>query len=254
MDDLKITLSHFPKLREDQWVPITAKNTVGKAQGDLFYRKDADFVFTCMDHWSIIQRTLKHVPADRLIGDFFTWDYALEKLRNPDTWGNLLTRLKENGISKISGMDFSIFYDQPDIISLYNLYHNLLKSRQAQDRGFDLVLNWNWIQARYEPVYQKCLPSGIPCLMMDLNHYQTKETQRYNVDAFEMLTRITDIGHIVIQHGKTSLVPFAPLVASVKQHNISYVTIPSQSVLLSKIAQSQRHARVRKASDDSPPE
>lgn len=250
-DELKLNLSHFPKLREDKWVPITEKNTIGKAQGDLFYRKDADYVFTCFDHWSIIQRTLDHIPADHIVGDFFTWDYALEKLRNPDTWGNLLARLKEKGVSNISGMDFSIFYDQPDIISLYNLYHNLLKSRIAQDRGFDIVLNWNWIQTRYEPVYQKCLPTQIPCLVMDLNHFQTKETQQYNADAFAMLTGITDIQYIVIQSGSKSLVQFAPLIAAIKQHDIKYTTIPSQSVLLPRVAQSQRHAKARAASDDS---
>jgi hypothetical protein len=208
-------------------------------------------VFTCFDHWSIIQRTLKHVPADHIVGDFFTWDYALEKLRNPDTWGSLLAKLKENGVSNLSGMDFSIFYDQPDIISLYNLYHNLLKSRIAQDRGFDIVLNWNWIQTRYEPVYQKCLPTEIPCLVMDLNHFQTKETQQYNAAAFAMLTGICDIRYIVIQSGSKSLVQFAPLIASIKQHNIKYITIPSQSVLLPRVTQTQRHAKARQASDDS---
>jgi hypothetical protein len=86
---------------------------------------------------------------------------------------------------------------------------------------------------------------------MDLNHFQTKETQKYNADAFAMLAGITDIRYIVIQSGSKSLVQFAPLIAEIKRHNIKYCTIPSQSVLLPRVAQSQRHAKARPVSDDS---
>ena len=248
---VEVSISHFPKLKDNYLFIDVEKCKVGRATGDLFFRKDADFVITQADHDSIIKRTLQHVPANRVICDFFTWDYALEKMKKQSRYDKLLQLLKEKGVNKLVGMDFSIFYGQPDPVTLMHLYLNFMRDAQAQSRGFQLLFNENTLYEPFRPLYEKILPENIPTLMIDNNHRQTKETVGYMIRALDMLCDISTVRSAIIQSGTQDLGGLVPYLSALRRHNIQYITIPSQTVLLPRIAQSQRHAKGRQASDDS---
>ena len=84
MKTIPIEVDSFPKLREDRWVDPNSISSVGRAMKDLFFQRFADIVITNTNPHSNIDFTRASIPTDKIVVDFYKWDYNLDRYRYPE--------------------------------------------------------------------------------------------------------------------------------------------------------------------------
>lgn len=245
-----VSISHFPKLKDDFVNIDVSKQTVGRCQGDLYYNRNADWMFMSLDHKAGMQRTWRDVPAKKCIGCFYMWDYSLEKFKKVEAYYAVLDYIKSFGVDKVVAMDFSIWLDQPDAVTFYHMYLNFIRTRQAQDKGFSIVFNENLLYPPYRKLYEACLPDTIPCVMVDANHADSKESVETKVTSLKMLLDICTVNSYVIQTSTKTVGMLAPLLSALKTNGVNYRIIPSQTALLSNIVRRQKNAKKQVVTDE----
>jgi hypothetical protein len=235
---ISIDIECFPELKEEGFLDVEKTTTFGRAMGDLIYNREADLYIT---NTSQIRRSLKVVPPDQIVFDFFMWDSELHKFRQMEPYQKILDLAKEKGIDKCVMMDFSLWYNQPEPSIFNNLYMNFVRVRQAQDQGFKAMLNWNNIMTKYFPVYERCLPSKIPGIVMDLNHGDLdKKFIKEDVEALKLFLEIIEVNQFVIQTARKKVNFLSPFLSVLISHDVTFSFIPSQTRILSLVLSRQR--------------
>lgn len=85
---------------------------------------------------------------------FFMWDYKFERIWNyPDRYTSFLKKFKF-----VLSPDFSVYYDTPNIVQLFNVYRNRWCGRYWQDNGIMVIPTFSL----GNPDFFKTFCSGIP--------------------------------------------------------------------------------------------
>lgn len=234
-----IPLDDFKKLPQDTflYIPIINNISIGRSHRDLFYNKTAQTVVVTMrDGMYGVKASLKSIPADRMIGDFYFWDNRLAKFRNGDEYQNFLKELKSVGINKLVGTDFSIWSTMPRPLSLYNQYLNMNRYWMNYNAGMKSIFNMNVVKPVYDPLFNYVLPSNIPTVMFDQTHPLTREQleeEKVNTRAF--LKKYKTKSAIIQVTGSTIGENGFYLLPIFKDLGITYGCIPSNTTLMSKV-------------------
>jgi hypothetical protein len=237
MKTISIDVECFPKLREDGFLP--AVNSVGRAMKDLFFNRFGEIVITNTNPHSNVDHTLKHIPADRLVIDFYKWDYQLDVYRYADKYEAFLGEVHSKGINKCVGMDFSLWWDQPGPTLVNNLYLNMCRLRQAQDLGFKCIFNWNNAMPEFAPIFEDILPKHVPIIMADSNHDLTADQLKREIIALEMFCEYTKIDLLIMQSSRQTVGQMCHFLNAAKDNGIRWRLIPSQTALLGGVRTKQ---------------
>jgi hypothetical protein len=262
MKTIPIEVDSFPKLREDRWVDPNSISSVGRAMKDLFFQRFADIVITNTNPHSNIDFTRASIPTDKIVVDFYKWDYNLDRYRYPENeirkyldgllsdyikykYANeyeiFLRELISKGINKCVGMDFSLWYDQPGPTLIYNLYLNMCRLKQAQDIGMDVIFNWNNAMVEWEPIFAEILPEKVPIVMVDSNHELTTDQLKREIAALEMFTKYSKVDIFIIQAGRRGAQDMLPFLERLKEKGIRYFFVPGQTSLLNGVRTKQEY-------------
>lgn len=141
---------------------------------------------------------------DQIIPHFFEWDYIIEGYKEEQRFDNYLQKLKDYGIKTIAMPDFSTFYDQPYELNIKNMLINLRLSKQAMDKGFTVMMNFNCIMDIGLPIYKVVFPENIGTIIVDDNHSDGKYLVRENL-AMKELVRFAKIEGTVHITGKKNI-------------------------------------------------
>ena len=239
MTTITINTDCFPKLREDGFLPSHNIQSAGRAMKDLFFQRFADIVITNTNPHSNVDHTLKHIPKERLVIDFYKWDYQLDVYRYADKYEAFLKEIRDKGINKCVGMDFSLWWDQPTPTLINNLYLNMCRLRQAQDLGFQCIFNWNNAMPEFTDIYEDILPAHVPIVMADANHELTAEQLKREIKALEMFCGFTKVDIIIVQASRQDIHFMHDFLKVAVDLGIKYYLMPSQTALLGGVRRKQ---------------
>jgi len=239
MTTITINTDCFPKLREDGFLKTTNIHSVGRAMKDLFFQRFADITITNTNPHSNVDHTLKHIPKERLVIDFYKWDYQLDPYRYADKYEAYLHEVRAKGIDKCVGMDFSLWWDQPTPTLVNNLYLNMCRLRQAQDLGFQCIFNWNNAMPEFKDIYADILPKSVPIVMADCNHELSPKDLLREISALEMFCEYTKVEVIIVQASRQDIGFMKPFLKAAVDHDIRYYLLPSQTALLGGVRRKQ---------------
>lgn len=239
MTEISINTDCFPKLLEDGFLKADRITTCGRAMKDLFFQRFSDIVITNTNPHSNVDHTLKHIPANRVVIDFFKWDYQLDQYRYADKYEEFLREVRKKGVDKCVGMDFSLWWDQPGPTLINNLYLNMCRIRQAQDLGFRTIFNWNNAMPEFRCIFEDILPKSVPIIMADANHELTSEQLQREISTLEMFLDITKVDILIVQASRQDIGYMREFLQFAVDHGIRYCLMPSQTALLGGVRRKQ---------------
>jgi hypothetical protein len=237
MKTIPVDVDCFPKLREDGFLKAT-QHSFGRAMKDLFFNRFADLVISNTNPHSNIDHTLKHIPKERIAIDFFKWDYQLAEYRITERYEAYLQEIRQKGIDKCVGMDFSLWHVQPGPTILNNFYLNMDRLERAQRFGFQAIFNWNNVLPEFKPIFEDILPKHVPIVMADANHDDPKFLER-ELEALKMFTSLTKVDVFVIQSSRMDIKYMSMFLKELLDNGIGYHLIPSQTALLGGVRNKQ---------------
>jgi hypothetical protein len=239
MTTITINTDCFPKLHDSGFLPAQNIHSIGRAMKDLFFQRFADIVITNTNPHSNVDHTMKHIPKERLVIDFYKWDYMLDVYRYADKYEAYIKEVQAKGINKCVGMDFSLWWDQPTPTLINNLYLNMCRLRQSQDLGFQCIFNWNNAMPEFKCIYEDILPKHVPIVMIDSNHELNAKDMAREIDALKMFTDISQVEIFIVQASRQDIGYFRPFLKEVLDRGIRYYLVPSQTALLGGVRRKQ---------------
>jgi hypothetical protein len=244
MRTINVPLQSFPKINE-QFIDIPEGSTIGVANNSrLFYKKNADFLTSSFDRKTAPKKLIEWgIPPEKIIMTWFMWDNILNRFKSSSTYIEYLQAALSVGVNKCVQMDFSIWYEDPEPIQVHNLYFNFVRLRQAQELGFQTILNFNNILVKYEEIYRKILPENVHTVWVDENHSEQKY-QITEYQSLEMLLDICKVKHFIFQTGKKQLPHRKKFLYLLKQHGIRYTILPTELKIFNELQKLHKNTAV----------
>lgn len=234
--NIEMDISCFKKLDENKFLQIDlSKESVGRSMRNLFYNKDADYIFLNYGNKKDLNKALEVVKPQKLIIDFYMWDCTLKRYEDISKYINDLNRAKSLGVDKCVQIDFSVWYNDPQPIQLANLYKNFIRLHIAQQLGFLTVLNFNTILPYWYDIYEYVLPKRVNTVFMDNGHGEFRKDKNHTqneIKALHNLLSLTEVKTFIIQSSKVSDDDMKPFAYELKKAGIEYAIIPSQTKVL----------------------
>lgn len=213
------------KVPEDSVLETRGKK-IGRLAGNLLWGgEDCDFYFTtCQMRRGVIGTIL---PAEKIIVDFYAWDTNLTKFYDKTRSVEFFQSCKKKGIQNAVELDFSVWYDQPRIVNLYQLYNANKRTRDLVQQGMKILINGNLLHADYFDVWDLYLPKKINSLVFDNNHTFNKA---YIAKDLETIRKIYDSGrtikNLIFIDGKKDHSYLRPIIALLEKNDCTYTFIP----------------------------
>lgn len=200
------------------------KQTFGRMQNGFIYKKDADFILvTC--NTSYIRKAVQIIPPEKIILDFYVWDYDLMRFWERNKFMSVLKYAKNLGIDKCVQMDFSIFYGMPKPMLEAHLFKNFTRMEDAASLGFKQIYNFNCFVPDYIELYKEILPKEIS-MVIDQNHIKNKLALEQDLYTLRKISEFTKIKNAIILTTSQKTEKYSDLLRLLNRLNVTYIFLP----------------------------
>lgn len=206
----------------------TKDKTIGRIAGSVKYN-ECDLYLTTFKMQSLVKSV---VSPDKIISDFYAWDAALAEYYNKSTAIHKFKQIKEQGINKAVELDFSVFYDQPAILNLYNIHYCNKRTRDMINMGFKIIVNGNLITSKFFEVNDYYLPLHIKTIVFDNNHRFNETYINLEIDMLNKLYSKRTVDNAIFICAKKSKAYLLPILKVLESHNTSYCFIPPRAAVI----------------------
>lgn len=203
------------------------KQSIGRVQNGFVFKRNADLILVTGIKHEILRAIRKRgIPAEKVIMDFFVWDYSLMPFWDKKKFLELLNIAESLGVNKIVQMDFSIFYSTPEPMIQAHIFKNFQRMQDAIDKGFKVIYNFNCFIPTYLDFYKDVLPKEIS-LVIDQNHVINKITLAQDLFTLRELAKITKIKNAILLISSQKTETHMKLLTQLNRLTIPFTILPS---------------------------
>ena len=207
---------------------------VGRIAGDLVWNRDADLFLTTLKPR---KEVIRQIPPSKIITDFYCWDASLMPYYNKERADEKFDEVKLLGCDKCVELDFSVWYEKPHIINLYNIFFANRRTRDMYMKGIKIAVNFNLITPNYFEIADYYLPQTINTMVCDNNHAINDVYLQSDYESFEKIYNSgRKLKSVIFIDGKVDKSYLMPILKLLERNDTYYTFIPSRIRLMSLLS------------------